>query len=68
LEVARDIAALDEVVYLIAVSGDFDLFAEVVCRDQNDLLEFLSKRLYEIDGVRESESFVHLRIMKEIYF
>ena len=68
LEVAEKIAALDEVIYLIVVSGRFDLLAEVVCRDHADLLRFLSEKLYVIDGVRESESFMHLKIVKEIYF
>ncbi len=68
LEVADKIAALDEVIYLIIVSGAYDIIAEVVCRDQNHLLKFLTERLYQIDGVRESESFIHLKIVKEVYF
>jgi len=68
MEVASQIAALDEVIYLIVVSGAYDIIAEVVCRDQDHLLQFLTDRLYKIEGVRESESFMHLKIMKEIYF
>jgi Lrp/AsnC family transcriptional regulator for asnA, asnC and gidA len=68
MEVASRVAALDEVIYLIVVSGGYDIIAEVVCRDQDDLLQFLTERLYKINGVRETESFMHLKIMKEIYF
>ncbi len=68
LEVADRIAELDEVIYLILVSGEYDIIAEVVCKDQNHLLQFLTERLYKIEGVRESESFMHLKIVKEIYF
>jgi Lrp/AsnC family transcriptional regulator, regulator for asnA, asnC and gidA len=68
LEVADKIAALDEVIYLIIVSGAYDIIAEVVCRDQSHLLQFFTERLYKIDGVRESESFMHLKIVKEVYF
>lgn len=68
LEVAGKIAALDEVIYLIVVSGAYDMFAEVVCRDQSHLLQFLTESLYKIEGVRESETFMHLRIQKEVYF
>jgi Lrp/AsnC family transcriptional regulator for asnA, asnC and gidA len=68
LEVADKIATLDEVIYLIIVSGAYDIIAEVVCRDQHHLLKFLTECLYQIDGVRESESFIHLKIVKEIYF
>jgi Lrp/AsnC family transcriptional regulator for asnA, asnC and gidA len=68
LDVADHIAALDEVIYLILVSGAYDIIAEIVCKDQNHLLNFLSERLYKIDGVHESESFMHLKIVKEVYF
>lgn len=68
MEVASQVAALDEVIYLIVVSGSYDIIAEVVCRNQDDLLQFLTNRLYKIDGVRETESFMHLKIMKEVYF
>lgn len=67
-EVVENIAALDEVIYLILVSGRFDILAEVMCREQDDLLQFLTEKLYKIEGVRETESFIHLKIIKEIYF
>jgi len=66
--VAEKIKDLPDVIYLIVTSGKYDILAEVMCRDQADLLEFLTKKLYPIDGVRESETFMHLKIMKEIYF
>ena len=68
LSVAQQVAAFDEVIYLIVVSGRFDIMAEVVCRDHADLLRFLTEKLYRVDGVRESETFLHLKIEKEIYY
>ena len=68
LNVAGKISKLDEVIYLVISSGRFDIFAEVVCRDHEDLLRFLTEKLSTIDGVRESESFMHLKIVKEVYF
>lgn len=68
LDVANKIAGLEEVIYLIVVSGSYDIVAEVVCRDQQHLLQFLTERLYQIEGIRESESFMHLKIVKETYF
>jgi Lrp/AsnC family transcriptional regulator for asnA, asnC and gidA len=66
--IAELIAGLDEVIYLIATSGAYDLFAEVLCRDQDDLLKFLSEKLTPIEGIRETETFIHLKIVKEVYF
>ena len=68
LQVAEKISGLEEVIYLVISSGRFDLFAEVVCRDHEDLLRFITEKLSTIDGVRESESFIHLKIFKEVYF
>jgi Lrp/AsnC family transcriptional regulator for asnA, asnC and gidA len=68
LDVAEKISKLDEVIYLVVSSGRFDIFAEVVCRDREDLLRFITEKLSTIEGVRESESFMHLKIVKEVYF
>ena len=68
LSVAEKVSKFEEVIYLIVVSGRFDIIAEVVCRDHADLLRFLTEKLYKVDGVRESETFVHLKIEKEIYY
>lgn len=68
LDVAEKVSKLDEVIYMIVASGRFDIFAEVVCRDHGELLRFITEKLSTIDGVRESESFMHLKIIKEVYF
>ena len=68
LDAAEKISRLEEVIYLVVSSGRFDLFAEVVCRDHEDLLRFITERLSTIEGVRESESFMHLKIVKVVYF
>jgi Lrp/AsnC family transcriptional regulator, regulator for asnA, asnC and gidA len=68
LEVADKIAKLDEVVYLVVVSGRYDILIEVFCRDHTELLKFITQKLYGIEGVRETETFMHLKIVKEVYF
>ena len=68
LNVADKVSKLDEVVYLVVTSGRFDILAEVVCRDHDHLLDFISNKLSIIEGVRDTESFMHLKIVKEVYF
>jgi len=68
LEVAEKIAALDEVIYLVVCTGSYDILLEVLCRDREHLLRFMTEKLYKIEGIRETNSFVHLKIIKEIYF
>lgn len=66
--VAEAVAAFDEVVYLVVLAGPYDLLAEARFRDHDHLLEFLSARLRAVEGVRDSETFVNLRIIKETYY
>ncbi len=68
LQVAENVAKLNEVVYLVVVSGRYDLMAEVFCKDDEDMLKFLTEKLAKVDGIRETETFMHMKIMKEIYF
>lgn len=68
MEIAEKIAALEEVIYLIVTSGSYDIIAEVICRDHAHLLQFITERLYHVEGIRESETFMHLKIVKEVYF
>jgi Lrp/AsnC family transcriptional regulator, regulator for asnA, asnC and gidA len=68
LTVAEKVSRLDEVIYMIISSGRFDIFAEVVCRNNEELLRFITEKLSVIEGVRESESFMHLKIIKEVYY
>ncbi len=68
MEVANKIAKFDEVVYIVATSGRYDLMIEVFCADHEDLFNFMAEKLAKVDGVRETESFIYLKIAKEIYF
>lgn len=65
LEVAQEISAFDEVIYLIICAGSFDLLAEVVCRDNDHLLSFLTEKLYKVPGVQQTETYMYLRVVKQ---
>jgi Lrp/AsnC family transcriptional regulator for asnA, asnC and gidA len=60
--VADEIGAIEEVIYVVLTSGSFDLFAEIVCADMDQLLEVVGDRLKPIEGVRSTESFVYFDI------
>src|SRR6266699_6964605 len=65
LEVAQEISAFDEVIYLILCTGRFDMLAEVVCRDNDHLFNFLTEKLYKVRGVQQTETFMYLRVCKQ---
>lgn len=64
-DVAEQISAFDEVIYLIICAGSFDLLAEVVCQDNDHLLRFLTEKLYKVEGVQQTETFMYLRVCKQ---
>jgi len=66
-EIADEIAKFEEVIYLVLLTGSYDLHIEVVCRDKTHLLNFLTKKLHAVEGVKEAETFMYLRIAKENY-
>jgi Lrp/AsnC family transcriptional regulator, regulator for asnA, asnC and gidA len=65
--VAEAVERLPEVSYLVLTAGSFDMLAEVVCEDNDHLLRLLSEDLAGIEGVRETETFMYLRLVKEAY-
>lgn len=68
LTAADEISNFDDVIYLVVTSGRYDILVEVMCRDHKHLLDFLTEKLYKVKGVKQSETFVHLKIVKEVYF
>lgn len=66
-EVADAIAKLSEVSYLFQAAGEFDLFAEVYCRDRAHFVSFLNSKLQKIPGVERTQSFLILKLHKLSY-
>jgi Lrp/AsnC family transcriptional regulator, regulator for asnA, asnC and gidA len=64
--VAGHLAILDEIDYVIITAGSFDLLIEVVCEDDDHLLEILS-RVRAVPSVTATETFVYLKLCKQTY-
>jgi len=65
--VACEIARFAEVSYLFMVSGAFDLFAEVFCRDIDHFVDFLNQKLQQVPGVQRTETFTIMKMYKLSY-
>jgi Lrp/AsnC family transcriptional regulator, regulator for asnA, asnC and gidA len=65
--VAEKIAEMPEVSYVVISAGGFDLLVEVVCEDDDHLLDLVSKRIRAVPSVRTTESFVYLKLVKQLY-
>jgi Lrp/AsnC family transcriptional regulator for asnA, asnC and gidA len=65
--VAEALGALSAVDYVVLTAGSFDIMAEVVCENDDDLIDLLNKRIRAIDGVQSTETFVYLKLFKQLY-
>ena len=65
--VADRLAEMPEVDYVVITAGSFDLLVEAVCEDDDALLELISRRIRTIEGVRTTETFVYLKLRKQLY-
>ena len=65
--VAAEISKLSAVDYVVLTAGSFDLLVEVVCENDDDLIELINKRIRAIDGVQSTETFVYLKLLKQFY-
>lgn len=65
--VATKLAQVDEVDYVVVTSGRFDLLVEVVCRDNEQLLQIVNDVVRALPGVRTTETFTYLHLEKQTY-
>ncbi|HST64249.1 MAG TPA: Lrp/AsnC family transcriptional regulator [Mycobacteriales bacterium] len=67
VKVADELAKFDEVDYVVVTAGSFDILLELVCEDDDHLLRVLSERIRALPGVRDTETFVYLKLAKQTY-
>ncbi|HEX2704902.1 MAG TPA: Lrp/AsnC family transcriptional regulator [Candidatus Lustribacter sp.] len=67
LPVAEALSAMPEVAYVVTTAGSLDLLCEVVCEDDDELLDLLTHRIRTLPGVRSTETFVYLKLNKQHY-
>ena len=63
---ADQLATLPEVDYVVVTAGSFDVLLEIVCEDDDHLLETIA-RIRSVEGVEVTETFVYLGLRKQTY-
>lgn len=66
-EVEKELLALDEVVYLATITGEFGVLVEVLLTNTEKFLDFMSKTIHAIPGVDSTEINYVLRNHKMEY-
>jgi Lrp/AsnC family transcriptional regulator for asnA, asnC and gidA len=65
--VAERLAKIPEVDYVVICAGRYDVLAELVCADDEQLLALLNDQIRAIPGVRATETLVYLKLAKQTY-
>jgi Lrp/AsnC family transcriptional regulator for asnA, asnC and gidA len=62
-KVAKQIAKLKEVSFLAMTSGDYDLEVDVMCKDNEHLVDFVNK-ISAIEGVNQTKTTIYFKVYK----
>ncbi len=65
-DIAKTLQAMRDIDYLVVSAGSFDLMAEVVVADDGELLD-LTNRIRSVKGVRSTETFIYLDLVKQTF-
>src|SRR4051794_30367641 len=59
--IADKLASMPSVDYVVLTAGNFDILAEVVCENDDELIDLLNSEIRTLPGVSSTETFVYLR-------
>ena len=66
-KVAERLSHVGSVAYVVLTAGTFDIIAEVVCADDEELLDLLNTEIRAVPGVVATETLVYLKLVKQQY-
>lgn len=59
-QVITDLKAIPEIVSAHYTTGNYSIFARLMCHDTNHLREILSNKIQKIEGIQRTETFISL--------
>ncbi|KGJ72566.1 AsnC family transcriptional regulator [Cryobacterium roopkundense] len=65
--IADQLAHLSAVGAVVLTAGSFDILAEVICEDDEALLEVLNSQIRTLTGVVSTETFVYLKMRSQFH-
>lgn len=65
--VADRLENIPQIDYLVLTTGRFDILAEMVCHDDDELTDILHGQIRTLPGVVATETFTYLKLRKQHY-
>lgn len=66
-DLADSLSKMPEIDYVVITAGSFDILAEVVCENDDSLINLLNSKIRKMPGVTMTETFVYLKLQKQFY-
>lgn len=63
-EIAEKLLEFKEISFMAVTSGDFDLEIDVMCRDNNHLVELVNGRISQLEGVYQTKTNMYFKVLK----
>jgi len=63
-QVADVLMGYKEISFMAITSGDYDLEIDVMCRDNNHLVELVNGRISRLDGVYQTQTNMYFKVLK----
>ena len=63
-KISEKLLEFPEVSFMAVTSGDFDLEIDVMCRDNNQLVELVNNRISPIKGVYQIKTNMYFKVLK----
>ncbi|HAM45479.1 MAG TPA: AsnC family transcriptional regulator [Propionibacteriaceae bacterium] len=65
--IAEALCDIPQIDYVVTTAGAHDILVEVVCENDDELLEVLMQKIRALPGVTNTETYVYLKLNKQHY-
>ncbi|MFC0186403.1 Lrp/AsnC family transcriptional regulator, regulator for asnA, asnC and gidA [Pseudarcicella hirudinis] len=62
--IAQQLMEMREVSFLAITSGDFDIEVDVMCKDNEQLHQFVNQQIAKIEGVYQTKTTMYMKVYK----
>ena len=63
-QLAEKLLEFKEISFMAVTSGDFDIEIDVMCRDNNHLVELVNTRISQLEGVYQTQTNMYFKVLK----
>jgi Lrp/AsnC family transcriptional regulator for asnA, asnC and gidA len=62
--IADKLLEFKEISFMAITSGEFDLEIDIMCRDNNHLVELVNERISQLEGVYQTKTNMYFKVLK----